>query len=167
MIPRDMVQLRTLDPAARASALEIWAECDALLDGTGYCLSLAGPSSCLRTFEEQAALWAIGRRLVDGQWMLDPAQGPIVTKCDGVRHKSRHQSGRAVDCGIREVAPALGMGRFWYDEPDSPSRARGLFCQVVGAFVKHGWRWGGEWKSFPDRNHFELPAPKPAKGGPA
>ena len=159
--PRDLEQLRTLAPDVLESALRIWAEADAILAGTGLALSLAGPHSCARTAAEQHAIYEQGRKLVGRRWAV---VGPVVTKCDGTRRKSDHQTGRAVDLGLRDESPTPGMGKFWWDDPKStPERVRGLYCQIVGLFLHHGWRWGGDWQTFPDRHHFWLPA-SPAKG---
>ena len=91
----------------------------------------------LRTTEEQQALFAQGRT----------KPGKKVTNCDGVRNKSNHQAaedglGRAVDCAFVKGGLVVWEG---------PWDAYGAAGKAVGL------RWGGDFKSLPDRPHMELP----------
>lgn len=89
----------------------------------------------LRTTEDQAALYAKGRT----------TPGPIVTNADGIVHKSKHQSGRAVDCAfVRDGTVSWSEALPW---------------QMYGEMGKAlGLLWGGDWKSsLVDRPHLELP----------
>lgn len=148
------------------SALAVWAEVEPILAGTGFHLSLAGPTSCGRTPEVQHSLFEQGRHQDErGKWVPnDPVHRTgIVTNADGYSRKSNHQPGRAIDAGLRSVDPVPGMGKFWWDNEACPSQIRALMCQVVGVFMKHGWKWGGDFKSLSgDRHHFEKPVPKGA-----
>lgn len=95
----------------------------------------------LRTEAEQAALYAQGRT----------KPGKIVTKCDGVKSKSRHQAradglGAAVDCCFVNGEP-FGEKQPW--------KAYGACVEATGAvwggnadFIAHGIN---------DRPHAELP----------
>ena len=104
------------------------------------------PTCGLRTSDEQASLYAIGRTVNVGQ--------PTVTTLDGVDKKSRHQSGRAID-----ICPYPinwnDIHRFYF------------FAGYVKATAERlgiGIRWGGDWdgdtdlsdNSFNDLPHFEL-----------
>ncbi len=96
----------------------------------------------IRTEEEQQALYAKGRT----------ASGGIVTNCDGVVKKSRHQSGSAVD-----VAP------YPIDWADTDRfRQFGWFVKgVISTLKRYGAiendiKWGGDWKNFVDLPHWEL-----------
>jgi peptidoglycan LD-endopeptidase CwlK len=106
------------------------------MEALGYPMK---PVQGVRTAEEQAALYAIGRT----------KPGKIVTNADGVTNKSNHQSkddgyGHAVDCVF------LTNGQpDWSD--DLPWSTYGRCATAVGL------RWGGDWKSFIDRPHVELP----------
>lgn len=51
-----------------------------------------------RTTDQQAALFKQGRSLPGPNPSHERPLGQTVTDCDGVVHKSCHQSGRAVDC---------------------------------------------------------------------
>lgn len=92
----------------------------------------------LRTAKQQADLYAQGRT----------TKGPRVTNADGVTHKSNHQAkadgyGHAVDLCFVHPEP-------FADE--HPWQEMGIRAERLGL------KWGGRWKSFPDRPHVELPA---------
>ncbi len=98
--------------------------------------------SGVRTEEEQAALYAKGRTI----------PGNIVTYKDGVKKKSNHQTGNAVDI----VPYPVNWGdieRF---------RQFGWFVKGVASTLKRygqidkDIKWGGDWKRFKDLPHFEL-----------
>ncbi len=99
-----------------------------------------------RTVEEQQDLYAIGRTKSLGQ--------STVTNCDGIKRKSRHQSGKAID-----ILP--------YPINWSDTKRMRYFAGVVMTEARHmgiGLRWGGDWdgdtelsdNSFNDLPHFEL-----------
>lgn len=88
--------------------------------------------SGLRSFEEQAALFALGRNPPDPSKIVTNAQPG----------ESYHNYGLAVDVvSFRE-------GKFNWDADDS--RARGTFADDVGL------EWGGNWRDFVDLPHFQL-----------
>lgn len=95
----------------------------------------------VRTVEEQQALYARGRT----------TKGPRVTNADGIKARSRHQVqadgfGHAVDCAF------VGPEPFAEDQP----------WLLYGTVAKdQGLIWGGDWSSFPDRPHIELPINQP------
>lgn len=90
-------------------------------------------TSGLRTFAEQDALYAQGRT----------RPGNVVTKARG--GYSNHNYGLAVD-----VVP-LANGRPNWNVPDK-------VWQAIGEEGKRArLSWGGDWKGFVDRPHFELP----------
>jgi peptidoglycan LD-endopeptidase CwlK len=84
----------------------------------------------LRTFEEQDALYAQGRT----------ASGDVVTNARG--GQSYHNYGLAVD-----VAP-VENGRV------NPNHYPQNQAVTVGKSL--GWEWGGDWKTFKDRPHFQI-----------
>jgi peptidoglycan L-alanyl-D-glutamate endopeptidase CwlK len=84
-----------------------------------------------RTYAEQEALYRQGR------W---GNPGPIVTKAKGGR--SNHNFGIAWDIGIFED------GRYL---PESA-----LYDAAAQIGLVPGLEWGGDWKSFPDRPHYQL-----------
>lgn len=112
-------------------------------------------TSGLRTTKQQQALYAKGRT----------APGGIVTYCDGVNKKSRHQGGRAVD-----VMPYFkNTPHIRWNDHEAMYHFAG---QVLGiAKILKEWdliesdiRWGGNWdgddelhdQTFQDLVHFEI-----------
>lgn len=88
-----------------------------------------------RSVEEQQELYRHGRT----------APGQIVTQIDGVKKKSNHNHypSRALDFAI------VIHGKITWDEKE---------YKVAGPyFVAHGLLWGGNWKTFKDYPHIELP----------
>ena len=111
-------------------------------------------TSTKRTLEEQQALYAQGRAKIEAVNTLRKiACMPIitlaenaktVTNCDGVRNKSNHQSGNALD-----IVPLEGHYPKW------PSGNDPRWLQIAEVMEKHGFIWGGRWKNFPDYPHYE------------
>lgn len=95
------------------------------------------PCQGLRTADSQHALWLQGR---------DPQHpGRIVTNCDGVIRKSRHQTGldgfgHAIDCCFQGPDP-FGIKHPW-----------AAYGQLVKA---QGLTWGGDF-GLVDLDHAEL-----------
>jgi peptidoglycan L-alanyl-D-glutamate endopeptidase CwlK len=98
-----------------------------------YILVVSG----LRTAAEQDALYAQGR---------NGAPGHIVTNAKA--GYSMHNYGLAVD-----VVPYLSgkSGQLNWDSNTPQFRA------MVAALEAQGLVWGGEWKTFPDDDHFQMP----------
>lgn len=95
---------------------------------------IIGIGECLRTVEEQDALYAQGRT----------KPGNIVTNAKGSTYSSQHQWGVAFDFYRND-----GTGAF--NESDQ-------FFERVGAVGKSlGLGWGGDWTSMKDRPHLYLP----------
>lgn len=94
-----------------------------------------------RTTEEQDKLYAQGR--------TEP--GPIVTNLRGGQSRHNQYPSPAVD-----LAPWLpGHGIAWHDES--------LFHELYGVILVCAKRrgieieWGGKWRTFVDRPHFQVP----------
>lgn len=102
--------------------------------------------STLRTTAEQIALYAQGREslanvnakrlLADLSPIPASENSDTVTDCDGVKIKSRHQSGLALD-----VVPLVGNHPVWPPVTDE------RWKKISSAFVAQGFRWGGDWNS--------------------
>ncbi len=92
-------------------------------------------TSSYRSFAEQNALYAQGRT----------KPGPIVTNARG--GQSLHNYGLAVD-----VVPLGANGQPNWNVPNS------TWQKIGAAGKKQGLEWGGDWKSFVDRPHFQLTA---------
>ena len=128
-ITLDRIEL--LHPALREEAKQIYAE---------ICERLTGRATCrfaytLRTFAEQDALYN---------------QKPKVTKAKG--GQSFHNYGLAVD-----IVLLLNDGKVasWDTVTDFDGDGLADWQEVVYVFGLYGWEWGGNWKTFPDKPHFQ------------
>jgi peptidoglycan L-alanyl-D-glutamate endopeptidase CwlK len=87
----------------------------------------------VRTEAQQKKLYAQGRT----------TPGRIVTYADGVKKRSNHQSGRAIDCTF------VVNGQPSWDES--------LPWELYGETAEsEGFAWGGRWRT-PDKPHIEMP----------
>jgi peptidoglycan L-alanyl-D-glutamate endopeptidase CwlK len=93
----------------------------------------------LRTWEEQNALYQIGRT----------TPGNIVTNAKA--GQSYHNYGLAVDFCILTPTEKASWSRF----EDFNADAMPDFMQVVDAFKAKGWEWGGDWAKFKDYPHVQ------------
>lgn len=93
-----------------------------------------GIGECLRTAEEQDALYAKGRT----------AAGSIVTNARGSTYSSMHQWGIAFDFYRND-------GKGTYNDTD------GFFGKVGEIGKSIGLEWGGDWVNPVDKPHFQLP----------
>jgi peptidoglycan L-alanyl-D-glutamate endopeptidase CwlK len=94
-----------------------------------------------RTFEESDALFAKGRDK-DGK-VIDSSK--VVTNAPG--GSSFHNYGLALDFHIQRDGKDV-----W---PNDPTKDKD-WMTVVNIFKKHGFGWGGDWKSFKDFPHLEM-----------
>lgn len=110
-----------------------------LLDQAKQAGILLTVTSTLRSMKTQAALYAQGRT----------APGRIVTNARP--GYSYHNFGLAID-----VVPAelLALPR-WGDTPRHQARTKDLWNRVGAIGKTIGFRWGGEFRTLPDRPHFE------------
>lgn len=93
-----------------------------------------GISECFRTVKEQNDLYAQGRT----------KPGNIVTHAKGSTYSSMHMWGVAFD--------------FYRNDGKGVYNDSGNFFEKCGKIGKSiGLEWGGDWKSFPDRPHLQLP----------
>ena len=93
-----------------------------------------GIGECVRTVQEQDALYAQGR--------TEP--GNKVTNARGSTYSSQHQWGIAAD--------------FYRNDGTGAFNTSGYFFERVGALAKLlGLGWGGDWKSPVDKPHLYLP----------
>ena len=130
MDDRSEKALANVNPAL---ATKVRAAADQLAGNGTYLLVVSG----LRTAAEQDALYAQGR---------NGAAGHIVTNARA--GFSMHNYGLAVD-----IVPYLSgqTGQLNWDANTPQFRA------MVAALEGQGLVWGGEWKSFPDNDHFQMP----------
>lgn len=128
-ITLDRIEL--LHPALREEAKQIYAEICERLTGRAMCRF----AYTLRTFAEQDALYN---------------QKPKVTKAKG--GQSYHNYGLAVD-----IVLLLNDGKVasWDTVTDFDNDGLADWQEVVYVFGLFGWEWGGNWKTFPDKPHFQ------------
>jgi len=128
-ITLDRIEL--LHPALREEAKQIYTEICERLTGRATCRF----SHTLRTFAEQDALYS---------------QKPKVTKSKG--GQSYHNYGLAID-----IVLLLSDGKLasWDTVTDFDNDGLSDWQEVVYVFGLFGWDWGGNWKTFPDKPHFQ------------
>lgn len=124
-------RIELLHPALREEAKQIYAEICERLTGRATCRF----SHTLRTFAEQDALYN---------------QKPKVTKAKG--GQSYHNYGLAVD-----IVLLLNDGKTasWDTVTDFDGDGLADWQEVVYVFGLYGWDWGGSWKTFVDKPHFQ------------
>ena len=128
-------RIEKLHPVVRKETKTIIDECDKALTGRAKVRITQG----LRTFQEQDDLYAIGRT----------KPGKKVTNAKG--GQSIHNYGFAVDiCMIID-----GKTASWDTVKDWDTDKVADWYECVKIFAKHGWDWGGNWKTFKDLPHFE------------
>jgi len=123
-------RIKTLHPKLVDEANKIYED---------ICNSLKGNAMCrfaytLRTFDEQNKLFL---------------KRPKVTNARG--GKSFHNYGLAVDI----VLIINGKEASWNMVKDFDNDNVSDWMEVVKIFKSYGWEWGGDFKSFKDKPHFE------------
>ncbi len=133
--------LQLLHPKIRQSALDAFSEVEQALTGKARCRV----TSTLRTFDEQAKLYAQGRT----------TKGAIVTNAKP--GQSFHNFGLALDFAL--IVDTDGNGTFettsWNTTKDYDADLVADWTEVVKIFKNHGFAWGGDWRSFKDLPHVE------------
>jgi peptidoglycan L-alanyl-D-glutamate endopeptidase CwlK len=119
--------------------------------------ALTGRAICrfaytLRTIAEQDALYAQGRT------KLFDANGKKLGKVTNAKGgQSIHNYGLAIDIVL--IKDKDGNGTFetasWEDTVDFDKDGKSDWMEVVKIFKTNGWTWGGDWKSFKDKPHFQ------------
>jgi len=113
--------------------------------------ALTGRAFCrfaytLRTFAEQDALYAQGRtKLFDS----NGNRLGVVTKAKG--GQSIHNYGLALDIVLIKDNKTAS----WEDNVDFDRDGKADWMEVVNILKANGWEWGGDWKSFKDKPHFQ------------
>lgn len=127
-----LARLGKLHPAIRLEAIEIANS----LWQAGVYLRV---THTYRTWEEQAALYSIGRT----------TPGRIVTKAKP--GQSYHNYGLALDFCV--LTPQGKVS--WDKDADFNADAVSDWLQVVEMYKARGWEWGGDWKNFKDYPHLQ------------
>lgn len=137
-------RIEKLHPLVRDEVKQIIKECDEALSGRAKVRITQG----LRSFEEQEKLYAIGR-ITAGKKVTNAKAG-----------QSIHNYGLAVDiCLIID-----GKTASWDTAKDWDNDQVADWYECVKIFAKHGWNWGGNWKTFKDLPHFEKKSIPVKKG---
>lgn len=128
-------RIEKLHPIVRDEVQKIISDCDSALTGRAK----VRITQNLRTFQEQEQLYAIGRTK-SGKKVTNAKPG-----------QSIHNYGLAVDiCLIID-----GKTASWDTAKDWDNDKVADWYECVKIFAKHGWEWGGNWKTFKDLPHFE------------
>jgi len=137
-------RIEKLHPSVQEEVKKIITECDKALTGRAKIRITQG----LRSFEEQEKLYAIGR-ITSGKKVTNARAG-----------RSIHNYGLAVDmCLIID-----GKVASWDTAKDWDNDGIADWYECVTIFARHGWDWGGNWKTFKDLPHFEKRRIKTNKG---
>lgn len=128
-------RIEKLHPLVREEARQIIRECDEALSGRAKVRITQG----LRSFEEQEKLYAIGR-ITSGKKVTNAKAG-----------QSIHNYGLAVDICLMIDGKIVS----WDTAKDWDNDGVADWYECVKIFAKHGWDWGGNWKTFKDLPHFE------------
>lgn len=130
---------------------------DALETYFNMCLALQGKamprfSSTYRTFDEQNRLYAKGRT------KLYDSRGKRIGKVTNVKGGwSYHNYGLAFDICL--LLDHNLDGKFeaasWNDRIDWDKDNESDWMECVKIAKSRGWAWGGDWKSFVDKPHFQ------------
>ena len=99
--------------------------------------------SAHRTPEDQFKLFKKGRAFQNGTWVI-VERNKVVTHKDGFSSLSRHNylPSTAIDIGIFR---------------NNEYQSKPALYQAVGEAKKLGLDWGGDWTSFKDTPHLEIP----------
>ena len=143
-----MTDQKTLDlikqahPKARQAMLYAYTEMSKTLTGK----ATVRFAYVMRTFAEQAALYAQGRT----------APGKIVTNAPA--GLSIHNYGLAFDIVL--LIDTDGNGTYetasWDTATDFDHNGISTWMKCVQIAKVHGFEWGGEWQTFKDLPHFQM-----------
>lgn len=153
--PITLDRIKLLHPSIREKALSAYVEMCHALNGR----AMVRFTYTLRTMAEQMALYNLGRtkKNPDGVSPKKP-MGNIVTNASvGL---SFHNYGLAFDIAL--VLDTDGNGTFdkgsWDIKGDYDGDKKSDWMECVAIAKKHGFKWGGDFVSFYDAPHFEMPS---------
>lgn len=135
-------KIALLHPKVRAEVEHIYkAQIVPILSGRAFCRF----THTLRTFQEQADLYAQGRT------KLYDAAGRRLGKVTNAKPGfSFHNYGLAID-----IVLVVGSAAKWDIVTDYDGDRKADWMEVVSIFKANGWTWGGDFRSFKDYPHFE------------
>lgn len=142
-------RIQTLHPKIRKEVNDIYVnEVVPALTGKAICRF----AYTLRTFKEQNDLYAIGRtKLFDSN---GKRLGKVTNAKGG---QSIHNYGLAFDIVLLKDRDSNGSFETasWEDTIDFDKDGKADWMEVVNIFKNRGYEWGGDWKSFKDKPHFQ------------
>lgn len=156
-----LARIQQAHPFVRAELTTLYSEICAALKGKALCRF----AYVIRSFAEQAALYAQGRKpLLDVNALRKTANLPAISVTENKKTVTNapaglsiHQYGLAVDIVL--VVDTDGNGSYetasWDTKKDFDGDGLSDWMEVVAIFKKYGWSWGGDWASFKDTPHFE------------
>lgn len=141
-------RIQTLHPDLRDEALEIYEKICEVLTGRAVCRF----AYTLRSFPEQAALYAQGRTV-----FFDKNGKKLGKVTNAKPGQSMHNYGLAIDIVLLKDVNGDGIfeSASWESSVDFDKDGKADWKEIVEIFKSYGWSWGGDWKSFKDLPHFE------------
>jgi peptidoglycan L-alanyl-D-glutamate endopeptidase CwlK len=142
-------RIALLHPKVREEVLKAYTHVNNILLGRGVRLRFA---YTIRTFKEQDGLYAIGRtKLYDSN---GKRLGKVTNAKGG---QSIHNYGLSFDIVLLYDKNNDGIfeSASWDTVLDWDKDGEADWMEVVRYFKSIGWVWGGDWKNFSDKPHFE------------
>lgn len=136
MDPLSVERIKLLHPKLRVDAMQILAE---ITEKVNTPASYCRYAFTLRTMAEQQALYDQGRT----------KPGKVVTNAKP--GQSLHNYGLAIDIAFIIDHKTAS----WNTKADWNANKTADWMEVVAIFKRHGWVWGGDFKSILDMPHFE------------
>lgn len=135
-------KIKLLHPKVKAEVEHIYrAQIVPALTGRAFCRF----AFTLRTFEEQAAIYAQGRTK-----LYDAKGNKLGIVTNAKPGQSLHNYGLAIDIVL------IVNGKMSYEDTvDFDKDGKSDWMEVINIFKANGWEWGGDWKSLKDRPHVQ------------
>lgn len=143
-----LARINLLHPKLREEALEIYTKISDNLKGRAICRFVF----TLRTFSEQAAIYAQGRTK-----LFDAKGNKLKIVTNAKPGQSLHNYGVAIDICLLRDKDCNGSYETlsWEDTVDFDGDGIADWMECVKIFKQFGWAWGGDFRTFVDKPHFE------------
>lgn len=143
-------RIGTLHPKIRKTVLDAYTHINNKLLGRGVRLRFVWT---MRTFEEQAELYAYGRTN-----LYNDRGRRLLKVTNAAPGQSMHNYGLAWDIVILLDHNKDGVfeDARWDTKSDFDGDGKADWIEVADYFKSIGAVWGGDWKKFPDAPHFEM-----------